>query len=886
MKLRWLSLMLGCRAWGEPSPAAMAEATHVYQEARYSEAVPLFRGLIAQAEKDEDAALRAQLNLYLGEALRQCGKLEEAIVALSSAHEIIFAKPEATALRRVAAEALAKALSAAGRGEESDRIFTEAFASTPLENHSQLRLIWAESAFHAGRHPIALRETRLAGKSAAALHLEGKIAHATGRYVRASQLFREGLAFIPSSEAATELSGHLHAGLAAAACRQGDAAAARVSFAAARAAYEKCGAAAALKSLAKSEAVAALFLGHDPIASLPVLREAAAAFSSGDESGPAAAAHSNLGAALHLAAGKTVNPAEAKALLREARACLDRANPPLPLAHPLHRQIALNRWCLALDEGRLPEAALAATRATDSALALLPDLLAAATEQERLAFRRLVDEISPLLQSAFSDPQQIKKAANVILSTHGAVLESELLALQAAAQLTPAVREAWFAARQKLGDAWFRPDTTEESLDALRAEVARVATPQENLAMISCEKVSETLPADAALVVYTLYQHYGGSGTFEARYAALVLVPGKDPRIVALDYAADISRQIKSLTLAISPDEMDDDAAKRSLAALGKSLWSPISAFLPAETKQVFVCLDGTLDAVPFALLTHDGSALIETGPRLEFLATPRASLRGAASAGQIRHPEAWLAIDAGSTWTGKNLAGQNPHLAQILNHAGSNRLPNTAAEVAAIHSQHPQTRLLSAADASESSCRAALAPAADPCVSVWHFAGHGGFDSSATPEPHGSDASWEGPLFPTALTRSGLLFPEKENPTADACLFAAELASLDLRHVRLASFASCHSGAGLAAAREGIFDLARAGHAAGIRDVLVAAWGVSDEASPEFFRVFYAAISAGENPPTAAWNAQAALWKSSRAKLGTARATLRSGPFRLVRSR
>lgn len=886
MKFCVLFSLLVIRAWAAPSTEAMADATRVYQEARYAEAVPLFQGLIAQAAASEDAALRAQLNLYLGEALRQCGKLEEALATLTSAHQTILANPECTTLRRVSAEALAKALSAAGRGEESDQIFTKTLATTPTEDHSPLRLTWAESAFQAGRHQIALRETRLAGKSAASLHLEGKIAHATGRYARASQLFREGFVLLSNSKETAELRGNLLAGLAAAACRQGNLPAAKESFAAAREAYAQCGAEAALKSLDKSEAVAALFLGHDPTASLPVLREAAAAYSSGDESGPAAAALSNLGAALHLAAFKTANMAERNELLHEARTCLDQAEPPLPLAHPLHRQIALNRWCLALDEGRMPEAAVAATRAADSALALLPDLLAAATEQERLAFRRLVDEISPLLHSAFADSKQVARAADVILSTHGAVLESELLALQAAALLTPAARDAWFAAREALGEAWFRPDTTQESLDTLRAEITRTATPRESLSVISSDRILKTLPHDSALVLYTLYQHYTGGGTFEPRYAALVLAPEKEPRIVALDYAADVSRQNKSLTLAISPEGIDDTAAKRSLAALGKSLWSPISTLLPAEAKRIFVCLDGTLDTIPLALLSDDGSTLIEKNAQLQFLATPRALLRGAASASEITTAETWLAVDAGSTWTGKSYEERNPQLAQILRHAGRDRLPNAAKEVAMIRTQHPQTIVLTNSYASESKCRSALSAAAEPRVQVWHFAGHGGLDSSAAPDPLGSDESWEGPLFPTALAKSGLLFPEMGDSTSDACLFAAEIALLDLRHIRLASFASCHSGAGLAAAREGIFDLARAGHAAGIRDVLVAAWGVSDEASPEFFRVFYHAISAGVNPPIAAWNAQAALWKSTRTELGFARAVLRSGPFRLVRSR
>ncbi len=876
-------MMLMIRVWAAPTPEAMSEATHIYQEKRYSEAVPMFRALIAQA--DEDATLCAHLNLYLGEALRQCGKLDEALAALTSAHQATLTNPESASLKRVSAEALAKALSAAGRGEDSDRLFNEALTATPADGHSLLRLTWAESAFQAGRHAVALRETKLAGKTPAALHLEGKIAHATGRYARAAQLFREGLGQLSDSQADAGLSGHFHAGLAAAACRLGDAPSARAGFAAARDAYERCGEVAALKSLAKSEAVAALFLGHDPTASLPVLREAAAVFANNDESGPAAAARSNLGAALHLAGIKTGE----SALLLEARECLDRANPPLPLAHPLHRQIALNRWCLALDEGRQDAATMAAARAADSALALLPDLLAAASEQERLAFRRLVDEISPLLQSAFAQPERVEKTSDVILTTHGAVFESELLALQIAAQATPAARDSWFAARQALGEAWFHPETTQEILDTLRAKVAQAtsstAALRESVSILSSRAVTSALPAESALVVYTLYQHYAGAGVFEPRYAALVIAPGTEPRIVALDYEGDISRQKKSLALAISAEGMNDAAAARSLAALGKSLWSPVSALLPAGTRRVFVCPDGTLNTVPFALLTDGDSALIENGPQLQFLATPRALLRGAANASEVASG-AWLAVDAGSTWTGEAQGNGNPQLTKILRHAGRDRLPNAAAEVAMIQNHHAQTRILSGSSASESKCRAALDPKADPCIRVWHFAGHGGFDFSATPDPHGSDASWEGPLFPAALARSGLLFPEIEAPLTDACLFAAELALLDLRHVQLASFASCHSGAGAAAAREGLFDLARAGHAAGIRDVLVAAWGVSDEASPEFFRVFYAAISAGADSPTAAWDAQAALWKSTRSQRGIARAVLRAGPFRLVRSR
>jgi CHAT domain-containing protein len=245
----------------------------------------------------------------------------------------------------------------------------------------------------------------------------------------------------------------------------------------------------------------------------------------------------------------------------------------------------------------------------------------------------------------------------------------------------------------------------------------------------------------------------------------------------------------------------------------------------------------------------------------------------------------AWLVVDAAVV--PDSPATQKPPSGAVFPYT---QLPlqvlsGAAEEASAIAKIGTKTRLLQGATATEQALRTAM-EAASPAV--WHFAGHGSVNEKADGDVAAA-RFWEGSAAPSGFDHLGLFFPNfghKQDATkADDWLSAAEIAHLPLQETLLAVFSSCHGGRGLAASGEGRFDLARAAHVAGVRDVLVAAGPVWDKAALQFMQDFYQQIAAGVDPAAAAWKAQGNLWQAAR-KVSLSESIRHAGPYRLVRHR
>jgi CHAT domain-containing protein len=268
-----------------------------------------------------------------------------------------------------------------------------------------------------------------------------------------------------------------------------------------------------------------------------------------------------------------------------------------------------------------------------------------------------------------------------------------------------------------------------------------------------------------------------------------------------------------------------DAELSSSLAGLYDQLVRPLEGRLGSAGTQLIIVADGPLASVPFAALydTRRGRYLVEDRP-LRF----SVSLREAWRAPTV-YPASGVLLVADPAFDSR----EHPLL---------DRLPHAAGEVRAFAAGYPGARVLESDGATAAALRATL-----PRAGVAHFAGHAVFDDER-PE------------------RSYLvLAPGKGVPGR---ITAAELAELDLRHVRVVVLAACRtnrSGQGRAA---GFTGLSGALLAAGAGGAVGSTWDVDDRYTAELMARFHRQYQHAPDGPRALREAQLSLLRSGDSDL------------------
>lgn len=367
------------------------------------------------------------------------------------------------------------------------------------------------------------------------------------------------------------------------------------------------------------------------------------------------------------------------------------------------------------------------------------------------------------------------------------------------------------------------------------------------------------LSGDSALVAYFIYRRPVGS-TWMATVGAVIVQPGVDPAILDLGISAD--NLIRAATLL--RDDSQAPAAKidQTLNKFGKQLWQPVVKILGPELKQVFVFLEGGLASIPLACLKLDGISVLDGPVSCCFIAHPEILFQGAGKKLPIR-PGIRLAVDASNVPlqpTEPDDGWEYPY--SILAKRTFPKLTNVELELNGIRQENESSWKRIAPKEAE-----LVDALSNPEVRVWHFAGHGLTESNPAP---GTSMAYGNCLLCPGLNVAN-------SPGNDGLLFAAELAGMKLQSVDLAVLSACDTGRGGARRGEAVFDLARACHAAGVRDVFVCAAPVQDAVAPALMKEFYRLLAEGKDSSQAAWEAQRKLYHE-HPSLHSA------GYFRLVR--
>ncbi|QJR13192.1 hypothetical protein DSM104443_04287 [Usitatibacter rugosus] len=255
----------------------------------------------------------------------------------------------------------------------------------------------------------------------------------------------------------------------------------------------------------------------------------------------------------------------------------------------------------------------------------------------------------------------------------------------------------------------------------------------------------------------------------------------------------------------------DLDSVRRTLSA---RLLEPLAPEIRSARTWI-ISPDGALAFLPFEALALGRQTVLESkdvvyAPSLASLAimparvttSPRLDFLGV-GVSQFRSP--------GSTWAD---------------------LPRAEAEIRAIGSLFPASRVLAGVAANEELLRALDASGELRRYRFVHFATHAFLSSRG------------GSLSGVVLSGSG-------NGGGDGIVTAAEWATYRLRS-DLVVFSACDTGLGSLVAGEGVVGLPSAILAAGARAVVLTLWSVADESAADFMPRFYKRLKAGKSPSEA----------------------------------
>lgn len=398
------------------------------------------------------------------------------------------------------------------------------------------------------------------------------------------------------------------------------------------------------------------------------------------------------------------------------------------------------------------------------------------------------------------------------------------------------------------------------------------------------DRVAAGLPRDSALIEFVAYVDrplVSKPGTpvsqesSQLRYLALMLFPDARIRAIDLGPAAAIDSAATNLSNALA----DKDAAYQVHAeTLYARVFRPLQPLL-ANTRRIYLVLDGQLGLIPFDAL-HDGSrALIDvfdftylTSGR-DLLPRPEAIPSSDSVAvfadpilGSVPSTHSFTGASGFATTRLPSLFMELPTLRGELADTPWLPLPGTRQEAEAIQRMYPQARLFLGANATKERLLHLTAPA------VLHIATHGYVLDGATATGGSRGLGHVGPFSgPTSapqpqdsMLRAGLVLSNPGKLQEEGAMVTArELAGMNLWGTALVVLSACDTGRGEVELGQGIYGLRRAFLIAGAETVVTSLWKVNDDATRLLMESYYRNLRAGQGRGEALREAMRTLRKT-----------------------
>jgi CHAT domain-containing protein/Tfp pilus assembly protein PilF len=439
----------------------------------------------------------------------------------------------------------------------------------------------------------------------------------------------------------------------------------------------------------------------------------------------------------------------------------------------------------------------------------------------------------------------------------------------------------------KIGVAVYRSkikqlETQGEKLEAevsLRSLEFRIQS-----APVTLEAVQATIPRDAALVEFVLYNPINlrpkqGEKLYGAqRYVAYVLERNGDPRWIEIGKAKEIDETVKAFRVAVRDPR--SKAVKPLARRVDQLVMQPVRKLL-RDRRRVLLSPEGALNLIPFAALVDEQNRYLVERYSFSYLTSGRDLLRLAThsqprgGAVVIANPDfgdqTAIASDRGLK-VKQATADSSPTTANSgvdLSAAFFSPLPSTAEEGQALMGLMPDAVLLTGGRATE----AALKQVAKP--SILHIATHGFFLDSMvvtnTSEERGllvtdSDSEATAIRVENPLLRSGLGLAGanlRSSGGEDGILTALEAAGLDLSGTKLVVLSACDTGVGEVRNGEGVYGLRRALVLAGSESQVMSLWPVSDQGTRDLMIGYYKRLIGAQGRAEALRNIQLSMLAS-----------------------
>jgi CHAT domain-containing protein/Tfp pilus assembly protein PilF len=368
---------------------------------------------------------------------------------------------------------------------------------------------------------------------------------------------------------------------------------------------------------------------------------------------------------------------------------------------------------------------------------------------------------------------------------------------------------------------------------------------------VTLEAVQQQIPADAALVEFTLWLPFDRAkremNKFgKPRYVAYVLFGSGNPQLIDLGDDREISLLAVKLHNLLKQPLAEIAEVRRAARELDDLILRPVRRRLGGRTR-LLISPEKYLNLVPFAALVDERGRYLINNYRISYLTSGRDLLRLQLSR-RANDPPLIIANPDFENTAGRR-SGESLPSAQsrggLLSGMKWAPLPGTESEAQAIKKLLPAANLRMGAEATEAEIKRANAP------SVLHLATHGFFVADLPPE----DPAWFALLrfflqIPRdvepredQMLRSGLVLTganHKGGGEEDGVLTAMEMAGLNLWGTKLVVLSGCQTGVGDVGAGDGVYGLRRAVVLAGAEAQVMSLWKVDDGVTARLMAEYY----------------------------------------------
>src|SRR5271165_6230530 len=589
--------------------------------------------------------------------------------------------------------------------------------------------------------------------------------------------------------------------------------------------------------------------------------------------------------------------------------------------HPLAVRNLEGLALAELDLGKTEEAKRLSQLGYVAGLKVFSQILSFGSEDERLAYQRLVhpytlfaalDETDALLASA------VLHYKGVVLDS---IIEDRLVAETSKEEANRELVEQLKTKKRTLSqlslqtasvspkEASERVEAVEQEVENIEGKLARQITDlgqaRRSLA-ITVEQVQAAIPNDAVLVEYVRYGHYLGKSKGESRYAAVLLSAGASPQWFTLSSAKEIEAALRRYQVLVRTSSAADEL-EALLRKLYDEVWEPIQRALPERVKTVIISPDGQLNFLSFATLLDGDKHFVAEKYSIQYAASGRDLLR------ELKPTQNHQVVVLANPKFDRSLNAQIAKSDLPTEGSGVLRgtekrdfeemsfgdLGGTQQESDQLSGQFKKwgwpTKSFTGAEVTKQVLSELHGPY------ILHLATHGFFepeDPTLNANPTESPSSTikfdftKARFFKNPMHRSGLALEGANSTIAawkrgeappieeDGILSAEDVSTLDLKGTWLVTLSACDTGSGEAIAGEGVMGLRRGFVEAGAQNLLMALWPFSDEFTIQMMSDFYEAAHATGNAPGALAKVQRDWLIKLRKEKGLAKAVNLAGPF------